>query len=270
MNLMSKFRRVRGLKDRCVIDAHVSEDGPWVALIGNEMMESAIFCGNEIELSIRYEFPKVCVLDENSFLIFAPRAEDEQLNCTLVFIDASKEPISFHIGDAVQDVVVTESYIVFTYFDEGAGSNHPISGEGVSVFNWQGEFQFGYSSKIGRAAVRIFDCYAACHVNRDEIAFCAYTGDGFSLVKWDIEHNTQMLVEVPSALFGPSAISVNRDAWFFYSTHKFKNTIVCYKRKRITDCGEWEGVLKSLSEGKFLELRSDGFSVIKGKMGSGL
>ena len=51
---------------------------------------------------------------------------------------------NFYAGDAIQDVLTSTSLIVVTYFDESALTSSGVVGNGVAIFDLNGNFSFGY------------------------------------------------------------------------------------------------------------------------------
>ena len=249
------------LGGRTLLDADMSSDGTWIAVVGSETADSAITLGTEIRLHRKFRFPIVRIIDSRRFVVVDARTtSSDDKNATLVSIDTPWKPLKFHAGDGIADVVITPGYIVCTYFDEGVFGNSPISNEGVSVFDFDGKFCFGYQSRLRGAAVDVADCYAACHISGDDIAFCPYTG--FPLVNWNLKTGSHSTAHFPAELHGASAMTAFRDDYFFHSPYKSPNVVFHYKNGNYRQIANHTGRLKTLRNGRFLCTESDGFSTI--------
>ena len=255
---MNSTYSVNNLNGRTLFDADVSSNGNWVAVVGlKDIADTAIYLGNEIRLHRRFRYPIVRIVGHNLFLIVDARAAKSDPNASLVSLDSPWKPKTFHAGDGIKDVIVTTNHIVFTYFDEGVFGDSPISQEGLSVFDHAGTYRFGYLSRLGSAAVDVADCYAACHVNGDEIAFCPYTA--FPLVNWDLRTGAHSTVRLPSELHGLAAMTAHRGEYFFHSSYKSRTAIFHYKAGEHRQIGTYDSRLKTLRDGQFLHLDTDAF-----------
>jgi len=259
--VMIERHNVEFLGNRTIFDADMSSDGTWIAVVGTDTADSAIYLGTEVRLHRQCRFPIVRIIDRHRFLVVETRTTTpDDKNAMLVSIDAPWKPLTFHAGDGIQDVLVTTNYIVCTYFDEGIFGNTSVSSEGIAVFNFDGGFCFGYRSRLKSAAVEISDCYAACNINGDEIAFCSYIG--FPLVNWNLETGSHAVARLPGGLHYPSAITAIRGEYFFHSPYKSPNDMFHYKNGNYRQVATEVGGLKTLRDGKFLRVEIDGFSII--------
>ncbi len=258
---MNDIHKIELPDSRKVFDADLSVNGNWIAIVGGDTADTALYAGTEVRLHRQFRFPNVRIIDQQRFLVVDSHAKTpSDTNASLVSVDSPWRPINFHAGDGIQDVLVTTNHIVCTYFDEGIFSNNPFSIEGVSAFDFSGRFCFGYRSRLKTAAVEIDDCYAACNVNGDEIAFCAYTG--FPRVNWNLRTGTHAVVPLPGELHGASAMTSCRGIYFFYSPYKSRHAISEYNEGNYRQIATVEGRLKTLRDGKFLRIEPDEFSII--------
>src|SRR5213078_4860815 len=104
-------------------------------------------------------FPQVASIDEETALVVDSRAGRDRKNAWIIH-DSGVIKGNFFAGDAIEDLVVTENFLVTTYFDESALSSNGIEGNGVAVFDMHGDFQFGYREVFSTDSVDVADCYA--------------------------------------------------------------------------------------------------------------
>lgn len=246
---------------RHIFDADLTSDGVWVAIIGQESADAAIFCDQEIRLPRKFRFPNVRVVDRQHFLVVESRVSSaNDANAALVNLDAAWAPRYFPVGDGVQDVLITANFIVCTYFDEGIFGATPISHEGVAVFDKCGAFQFGYRTRLKGAAVDIADCYAACHIAGDSIAFSPY--DKFPLVNWDLNTGAQSLWRLPGSLHGAQSLVEYRGGYFLHSPRKHPHAVFHWQDGKSKQVAMHAGRLKPLGGGRFLEISANEVSVV--------
>jgi len=96
-----------------------------------------------------------------------------------------------------------------------------VCADGVAVFDHNGKHRFGYRSKMKASAVEIMDCYAACPVVGDTIAFYSYPG--FPLVQWNLRTGEQSITPLPAELFGARGLASINEHFYFYSSYKHQN-----------------------------------------------
>ena len=259
---MIEHYSVELLGNRTLFDADMSSDGTWIAVVGSDTADAAICFGTEIRLHRKFHFPIVRIIDHERFLVVDSRTTtSDDKNATLVSVGSPWKPLNFHVGDGIQDILITTNFIVCTYFDEGIFGNTPISHEGVSVFGFDGVFSFGYRSRLRATAVDVSDCYAACHINGDDISFCPY--DGFPLVNWSLKTGSHSTARLPGKLHGAHAMTAFRGDYFFHSPYKSRNVLFHYNHGNYRQIATQESRLKTLRDGQFLRVESDGFSIIK-------
>lgn len=244
-----------------VFDADVARDGTWIALVGRESAESALYIGDFIRLSRSFKFPVVCIIDEDRFVIvdrWAPTVD-----VTNAWIASRCTPwnaVRFQVGHGVQDVLVTENFLICTYFDEGVFGGTPYSREGVAAFDFSGNFVAGYRTRFAAAAVDITDCYAACCVRGDTVAFTPL--ERFPLVTWNIAADTQSWHTLPGQLHGAAAMSERNGEFLFHSPYKAKSAILAIEGGNVRELARVDDRLKTLCGGRFLQLRPDRVSIL--------
>jgi hypothetical protein len=178
--------------------------------------------------------------------------------------DGAVEP-SFPLGDAIQDVLILDNQIIVTYFDEGAlGGSFPSS-EGVASFAEDGAVVFGYANSFGYEEAVLYDVYAAALLSDRRIAICPY-GDkpSFPLILVDLASETREVIPTPEELHGSRAITVDGEQALFWHPYNDKTGIYHWRigsedHERVD---EHDGPLRGLSDGRFLAVRPDGYSIL--------
>jgi hypothetical protein len=263
---------------KSLADIDVTSKSSWVGVTEfSDKEQSVVFSGNLIKLPEKIRFPFVRSLDEKTALIVDPTIqvlnyefEDYEpgmrriVNTTYLnknnawiidFTGAIKA--NFSVDDAIQDVIVTKDFIVVTQFDEAA-----IGGDGVCVYDFQGNRLFNYHEVFGANSVEIFDCYAASLVKENQIIFCPYTE--FPLVLFDIETKTQRIWKTPDEIHGSDAITMLNDKVYFYSPYSEQTGIFEWQigSERTEKIGEYSSYLRGLPNGKFLARNNSGYTII--------
>jgi hypothetical protein len=170
---------------------------------------------------------------KDGWLLADSRAKDENVQNATIFDDYGTSIISFHLGDGIENLQVSESGDIWVgYFDEGV-YGHTIGGSGLSCFNSKGEQVFDFSNfSWGKKDIPLIDdCYALNVVSNDEI-YCYYYSD-FPLLnlknmkdyrvfnKLKIQGSKAFAVWRDHILFGPT---YNNDKIYSYSLRD-KSTI---------------------------------------------
>lgn len=258
---MTKHHSIRISSGRSFIDADVALDGSWAAVVGHDASDLALYRDREARLPRAFHFPVIRIVDGARLLVVERRAlSADDKNAFLVSIERPWEAKRFHVGDGVQDVLVTANHIVCTYFDEGVFGQTPYASEGVTVFNFLGQFVRGYRSTFAEAGVNISDCYAACHVNHDLIAFTPFAE--FSLVCWDLGRGSQSIARLPGELRGAKSMTAHADGFFFHSPHDAPDALFHFQNGKSCKVSSHPERLKSLSGGRFLYLQPEEIVVL--------
>src|SRR5215510_3278597 len=170
-------------------DLDLAPSGQWIAVTEFGEGQSLSFGGKTVPLPEQLNFPKIAAIDGETALVVNSRTWHDK---NAWIITASGEiRVNFFAGDAIQDVLASERFLVITYFDESALTSPGIEGNGVAVFDLDGNFRFGYRESFGEKAVSIADCYCACWAEEDQVFFFPYTD--FPLVSFDLKNKTQEL-----------------------------------------------------------------------------
>lgn len=260
-------------------DLDITKSGSWVGVTDFADTEQSIFFGDkQILLPEKVRFPIIRSIDDETVLVVDSRMqvlnyefeEFEPGKSRLTNVQYLNENNAWLIGstgkikaafcadDAIEDVIVTKDFIVVTQFDEGA-----IGGDGITIFDLKGNRLFGYHDVFGDESVDIYDCYAACLVEDNQIIFCPYTE--FPLVLFDIEAKTQQVWETPQIVHGFSAITKLKDKIYFH--HSYKDKFAIYEWQIGTDkaerIGEYQNYfVRGLPDGRFLAKGDAGYTII--------
>jgi hypothetical protein len=164
-------------------DLDIAPSGKWVGVTEFGAGQSLSFGGKTVALPEQIRFPKVAAIDDDTALVVHSNAWQDK-NAWII-TSAGEVRANFFAGDAIQDILASESFLVITYFDESALTSPGIEGNGVAVFDLDGNFRFGYRELFGEEAVDIADCYCACWAEGNRMLFFPYTD--FPLVSFDLE-----------------------------------------------------------------------------------
>jgi hypothetical protein len=240
----------------------------WIAITKYDHRQSLSFNGKTVSLPERLRFPQVAAIDEETVLVVNSRAFRDEKNAWII-TDSGTINSNFYAGDAIQDVIVTENFLVTTYFDESALGSNGIERNGVAVFDLEGNYQFGYHELFSTDSVDIADCYCACWIAKDRILFFPYTE--FPLVSFDLKTQTQQIWETPPEVAGSDALSSAGPVVFFYGPYEDKTGIYkwtigdSHVEKVYEGRRHARGVsshTRGLSNGLFLRIDETGYTII--------
>lgn len=242
-------------------DFDVLCDGSWVGVFQREDgVYIAHSDGREFRLKQSVRYPVVRALNRDRVIVLDARKRSNTPGAFLFSADGKLDH-AFSAGDGIQDVVVLGDLIAVTYFDEGVFGDFPPSEQGIAFFDFQGQLFAGYQALFGSRAVRIVDCYSACRVDPQTLAFSAYTG--FPLVRVHPRTSTQEVVELPRRLHGASALCVRGDLTFFFSPYDRIGVILSWQPgAKPKEVARHPGHLRGLEDGRFLAVGEHGFTVL--------
>jgi hypothetical protein len=244
-----------------VFDADVDREGHALFAIGEKTPEHLIFA-NGAWCSIPEEIRRV----ETSSRVFGPDvafvanlrvASAEEPNAWL--IDRGGAVLrSFPIGDGIKNFFRTQNFVVVTYFDEGVYGNTPQGQQGLSVFNLNGTFLWGWNSEIaGKQISQIDDCYSALPLGDDRIAVFSYSS--FELVILDLATRFADVHVTPQRVHG-AVLSMLDGIALFCAPYAARQSIIEWRLEdgRESEVARLEGQarrrIRGLSDGRFLEL----------------
>lgn len=164
------------------------------------------------QIAEKFRFPILKRIDDDLVLIVRCRCEEHTKNAKVYNFDG-KLQYEFEAGDAVNDVIVCDRKLVFSYFDEGVLSQKKISKDGLVVFNKKGKVIWGFNSN---SDYEIWDCYQIIKTGENRVFFFGY--GKFPTLELDI--NFYKLTEVEN-LIDPYVDSVSfLDNTFFWIKSK--------------------------------------------------
>lgn len=238
-------------------DLDLTPSGDWIAVTASQQL---VFRGNHIPFTEELWYPKVRAIGDDLAVILSTRADNEP---NAWIINSSGQVIrSFFAGDAIQDVLTSDRYIVISYFDESACTSTGIEGNGVAVFDTEGNYEFGYRELFEAQAVDISDCYCTCWADENRMLFYPYMG--FPVVSFDLLNKTQTVYDGPSETAGSGAISSIGDITYFHSPYDDENGVYRWK---VGDRGAdkvWNhsARLRGLKDGHFLAVGKSGYTIV--------
>jgi len=212
-------------------------------------------------LPVEFPFAKVRTLRPGLALVVAPRCEHGQPNAYVVAVPGGLLR-AFHIGDAVQDVLVCGGLLVVTYFDEGVFGSGTLGPEGLAVFDLEGHLQWGYRTQFGSAGVDISDCYCACTDGAQRVWFHPYTK--FPVVELDVATRRQRVLQVPKFLRGSTGLTTDGRVFVFHSPNAAKSELVRWApgEAHAMPAGRETSHLRGLWGLRFLRMAATGYDVI--------
>jgi hypothetical protein len=237
-------------------DLDLTPLGEWRAITS----QTLLFPGRQLPFpEMLGWFPKVRAIGEDLVLIVGQRPEDKPN--AWIMSPSGEVMQSFFAGDAIEDVLVADNFIVISYFDEGACGNG-FENNGVNIFDIKGNYQFGYRELFNEQAVDVADCYCTCQVGEDRILFFPYTD--FPLVSFDISKRSQEVFETPPELAGSHAISCIGNRVYFHSPYSDEAAIYRWilGESNATKVGEHTGLLRGLRNGRFLAVGQAEYTII--------
>lgn len=242
-----------------VVDLDLTPSGAWVAVTASHQLS---FGGTIFPLSSPLWHPMVrAISDDLALVVGVVGSKSKDLPNGWIF-DASGRVLSnFFAGHAIQDVLVSNRFIVISYFDESACYGG-LEGNGVAVFDSVGNFQFGYRELFGEKAVEIADCYCTCWADKDRILFYPYTD--FPVVSFDLLNKTQTIYDGPPETRGSGALSSRGDTVYFHSPYNDENGIFRWKvgEDNAVKVGSHSARLRGLTDGKFLAVSKTGYTIV--------
>jgi hypothetical protein len=242
-------------------DLDLGRAGEFVAVVRAGSDLRIVGPGWSLDAPQNLRYPIVRLLDSRRVVLVETRTPQEEPNAWI--LDRERGVISrFFAGDAIADVRVSDAAIAFTYFDEAYSSSGP-AGEGVSFFDLEGRFLWGYRSQFGDEAVDTMDVYAACTDEVGRLWFFPY--DEFPLVRLDIHSREQKVFTTPTVLEGSGALSIDGDTAYFASPyggrgHMFEWSLGTPDARRVARI---HGDFRGLSAGRFLVWREGKWSVVE-------
>ncbi len=243
-----------------IVDLDLTASGMPIGVTEYGRTQVLFFDDKLVGLPREVRFPIVAAIDERTALLVDSRTDDRE-NAWIV-AESGDVNRSFFAGDAIESILASERSLVITYFDESAASSTGIEGQGLAVFDVEGNFNFGYRDCFGAEADDIVDCYCVCWSGTERVDFLPYTD--FPFITFDLAERSQQKSATPSGLHGSHALSRIGSTVYFHSPYHdkagiYKWTIATQTAERV---GVHTGPLKSYKGGQFLAVGKWGFTIV--------
>lgn len=204
-----------------------------------------------------FRFPQIRLLTEGRFLVADSRT-NASVNAFIYDLNGQLQT-SFLAGDGIEDILILKDKIVFSYFDQGVFGKDGPNNEGLTVFDFNGNFLYGFNNASGGL---IADCYAICKLDNNKILCYPYTD--FPLIELDTATYKWKIHETSKEYRGSHAMVSWYGKVIFHESYDRKNDFFLWDiwQQKIEHIGSYEGLLRGLNHGKFLELVEGGFNII--------
>jgi hypothetical protein len=209
-----------------------------------------------IDMDIR--FPRIRFLDREMFLLADTRTiEDPNV---YIFNYDGELLRSFLGGDGIEDIVIHNNKIIVTFFDEGVFGADGPNNNGLSVFSFNGDFEFGYNANAEGSFIA--SCYCICKQDTNKVLFYAY--DFFNVIELDLDVFSWKELNTPAVVEYASAMTSIGNKIIFHSCYREQNALLCWDREQegVIRLGEYTADLRGLDNGKFLAFGEKGFTII--------
>src|SRR5688572_22260434 len=113
-------------------DVDLAPSSRWIGVTEPSKSQLLLFPNRSVALSEEIRFPKIRAIDDDTAVIVNSRTWTRNNG---LIVSSSGEKHSFYAGDAIQDVLASDEFIIITYFDESALTSSGIEGNGVAVFD---------------------------------------------------------------------------------------------------------------------------------------
>jgi hypothetical protein len=238
-----------------ILNLDADDQGNFIAFTDNK---SVITNDHKLKIEIDIRFPVIRRLDSETFFIADSRTQKG--NNGYIFNFNGQLVKSFLAGDGIEDIIVHRGKIVITYFDEGVYRSDGPSGDGLAVFDFLGQQEFGVNSGAGNMVIA--DCYCICKHGTNRVLFYAYT----DLKVFELNLDTFKIesFETPNDFSGASAISSTVDKIILHSSYHDKRSFFSWDRnkKEVIKFGDYSPGLTGIKNGKFLIYGDNGYTII--------
>jgi hypothetical protein len=237
-----------------ILALDADEQGRYLALLDHGEVWSNDW---RLPLKRRFHYPLIRRINAERFLLLeqrrGPRAN------AFIFSAAGEQLLAFDAGDAVEDVVVQAGCLVVSYFDQAAGQPPP-AGDGLAVFDLQGQQLFGYNTS-GRGGF-ILDCYALCPHGPAGVLFYAYTD--FQLQELRLTDFHLQRWPTPPAFRGAHALTASHGNVVFWGSYEDQTGFYWWNRRdKVRRFGHVPlAPARGIGNGKFLTHDARSFTII--------
>ncbi|MFA7209021.1 MAG: hypothetical protein WC120_01925 [Parcubacteria group bacterium] len=251
---MIKQTKYIDVEEETILDLDADNQGDFIAFTDNK---TVITNDYNLKIDLEIRFPIIRRLNKEKFFIADSRTIPTKANGHILDFKGNLIK-SFLAGDGIGDILVHRDKIVIAYFDEGVYGSDGPNHDGLAVFNFQGQQEFGVNSNGGD----ISDCYCICKYGLNKILFYAYTD--FKLSELDLDTFKIESFETPNEFSGASAMTSMADKIIFHSSYHDKRSFFPWDRnkKEVIKFGEYSPGLRGIGDGKFLAYGDKGYTII--------
>jgi hypothetical protein len=222
-------------------------------------------------------YPGIRWIDRSRVLLF-DRRSDKGIENALIVDESGRTCLRFAIGDAVSDVICTETCLVVMYFDEGVFGDDPLSNSGVAIFDHDGRYLWGWNNTMSAAKPQVVDCYAGVAADSNTVGILMYTsfnGAHYVFATLDLDRRAFAVYDVPQALHKTHAVAATAGGtWLFVTGPRGQNRVVTWRPGDV-EYGSVEvpfPLSRGLSGGRFIGVTEDSIDIataLVGGQGSG-
>jgi len=238
-----------------ILNLDADDQGNFIAFTDNK---TVVTNDHSLKIEIDLRFPIIRRLDNETFFIADSRTEKD--NNGYIFKFSGQLVKSFLAGDGIEDIIVHRNKIIITYFDEGVYGGDGPNGDGLAVFDFEGQQEFGVNSSAGDMVIA--DCYCICKHGTNKVLFYAYTD--LKVFELNLDTFKFESFETPNDFSGTSAISSTVDKIIFHSSYNDKRSFFSWDRnkKEVIKFGDYSPGLTGINNGKFLIYGDSGYTII--------
>jgi hypothetical protein len=258
-------RRTVDVGDAELIAYDVTHDGSYVALARAGDTPVALVDGRTVAVPAG-EWTGIAAAPTGGIVLFGLAHGRERPpgrhrgRCDVAFMDADGGVRAITTAPC-GGVVVTDNHVVLTFCDEQVYGGDELMRHGLVAYDFDGNVALRYQDDV-EGAVDIADCYAACHVRDDTIAFYAY--DDFDLVLLDLATKQQVAHPTPTPR-GHSAISIHDDVAYlhapYHSDELYRWRIGSPTMESVGRFPRRQG-LRGLRDGRFVSNGDSGYTIV--------
>ena len=246
--------------DRPLVDLDVTPGGQVFAITekgkGKEAKGQRIFVnGQPLPVPVPINHPVLRALDETRLLVADSRTR-EKTNAWILRTTGEVED-TFWIGEEIEDIIPLQNWLAVAYFDQAYATQF----DGVVLFNPAGEAVFRHN-EANPDTDTVVDCYCACRAGRDQVLFLGYPD--FPVILLDAVTRQETIWKAPSEVRGASAVTMAGGIAFFHGNYQDGPGIYRWRLgdRKAERIGEHTGRLRGLSGGRFLHLRTAGYTSV--------
>lgn len=238
-----------------ILNLDSDEDGNYILITDNN---SVITKDYYLKININLWFPIIRRIDEIRFLIINSTTIDKK-NAYIYNFNGQLLK-SFYAGDCFEDLIIHNGKIIITYFDEGVFGDEGPNNDGLCIFDFDGNYLFGFNSIIENGYID--DCYCICKYGINSVLFYAYSD--FYIYELNLDNFNFIKYETPKDFRGASAISSIDNKIILHSSYEYKRSFFEWnlKTNEVKMFGNYSSELKGIPNGKFITYGEKGFTII--------